>query len=172
MREAWRPVVGYEGLYEVSNLCRLRRIKIIEPTKKKHGYMQVSLVNKNGVRKSFRLHRIVAAAFVPNPEGKPQVNHIDENPENNRAVNLEWATAEENTNYGSRTARAAAKNGSKTPVLQIDPVTLKVLAEYPGQSAAAKETGIAVSCINACLRGKQKHAGGYLWEYKYKKIVF
>ena len=57
-------------------------------------------------------------------------------------------------------------------MLQIDPVTLKVLAEYPGQSAAAKETGIAVSCINACLRGKQKHAGGYLWEYKYKKIVF
>lgn len=171
MREKWRPVVGYEGLYEVSNLGRVRRVKIIEPTRKKHGYMQVSLVDRNGVRKSLRLHRIVAEAFIPNPEGKPQVNHRDENPENNRAVNLEWATAEENTNYGSRTARAAAKNGSKTPILQIDPATLKVIAEYPGQSAAALATGITVSCINACLRGKQKHAGGYLWEYKYKKIV-
>lgn len=171
MRESWRPILGYEGLYEVSNLGRVRRVKIITPTRKKHGYMQISLVDRNGVRKSFRLHRIVATAFVPNPEGKPQVNHRDENPENNRASNLEWATAEENTNYGSRTARAAAKNGSKTPVVQIDPATLKVLAEYPGQSAAAQATGIKISCINACLRGKQKRAGGYLWAYKYKKVV-
>ena len=99
MQEKWRPVVGYEGLYEVSNLGRVRRIRIVEPTKKKHGYMQISLVGKDGVRRSHRLHRIVAMAFIPNPEGKPQVNHRDENPENNRAKNLEWATAEENTNY-------------------------------------------------------------------------
>lgn len=171
MQEEWRPVVGYEGLYEVSNLGRVRRIKIIEPTKKKHGYMQISFVDRNRVRKSFRLHRIVAEAFLPNPNGKPQVNHKDENPENNRVENLEWATAAENTNYGSRTARAAAKNGSKTPIVQIDPQTLKVIAEYPGQSAAAKATGITVSCINAALRGKQKRAGGYIWQYKYKKIV-
>ena len=170
--EEWRPVVGYEGRYEVSNLGRVRRIKIIEPVKKKHGYMQVSLEDRNRVRKSFRLHRIVATAFIPNPDNKPQVNHKDENPENNQVDNLEWATAEENTNYGSRTARAAAKNGSKTPIVQIDPKTLEVIGEYPGQSTAAKVTGIGVSCINACLRRKQKKAGGYLWEYKYKKIVF
>ena len=72
MRERWRPVLGYEGLYEVSNLGRVRRVKIIEPTRKKHGYMQISLVDRNGKRKSFRLHRVVATAFVPNPEGKPQ----------------------------------------------------------------------------------------------------
>ena len=133
MRERWRPVVGYEGLYEVSNLGRVRRVKVITPTRKKHGYMQISLVDRNGVRKSFRLHRIVATAFVPNPEDKP--------------------------------------HGSKTPVVQIDPATLKVLAEYPGQTAASKATGIRVSCINACLRGEQKRAGGYLWAYKYKKVV-
>lgn len=171
MRESWKPVVGYEGLYEVSNLGRIRRVKIIEPTKKKHGYMQVSLIDRNGVQKSFRVHRIVATAFIPNPENKPQVNHKDENPENNRASNLEWATAEENTNYGSRTARAAAKNGSKTPVVQLDLETHEVIAEYPGQSAASRATGISTSCINACLRGRQKHAGGYFWAYKYKKIV-
>lgn len=171
MREEWRSVIGYEGLYEVSNLGRIRRVKIMEPSKKKHGYMQISLVDRNGVRKSLRLHRIVAEAFIPNPENKPQVNHKDENPINNRAKNLEWATAEENTNYGSRNARASAKNGSKTPVLKIDPKTMKILSEYPGQSSAARDTGICVSCINACLRGKQKCAGGYLWEYKYKKVV-
>ena len=85
-----------------------------------------------------------------------------------------WASEagkDNHTDYGSRTARAAAKNGSKTPVVQIDPATLKVLAEYPGQTAAAKATGIRVSCINACLRGKQKRAGGFLWAYKYKKVV-
>ena len=85
--------------------------------------------------------------------------------------NLEWATAEENTNYGSRTARAAAKNGSKTPIIQIDPKTLEAVAEYPGQSAAARATGISLASINACLRGKQRRAGGYLWRYKYKKVV-
>ena len=85
MQEKWRPVVGYEGLYEVSNLGRVRRIRIVEPTKKKHGYMQISLVGKDGVRRSHRLHRIVATAFIPNPEGKPQVNHRDENPENKQA---------------------------------------------------------------------------------------
>ena len=171
MQEKWRPVVGYEGLYEVSNFGRIRRIRIVVQTRKKHGYMQVSLKDSGGARKSLRVHRIVAEAFIPNPEGKPQVNHRDENPENNRADNLEWATAEENTNYGSRTARAAAKNGSKTPIVQIDPKTLKAVAEYPGQSAAARATGISLASINACLRGKQRRAGGYLWEYKYKKVV-
>lgn len=171
MKEEWRPVVGYEGRYEVSSLGRIRRVKIIVPSMKKHGYMQVSLVDGDGVRKSLRLHRIVAEAFLPNPEGKPQVNHKDEDPENNRADNLEWATAEENTNYGSRTARAAAKNGSKTPIIQIDPKTLEAVAEYPGQSAAARATGISLASINACLRGKQRRAGGYLWRYKYKKVV-
>lgn len=171
MREEWRPVVGYEGRYEVSSLGRVRRVKIIFPSKKKHGYMQVSLVDKAGVRRSLRLHRIVAEAFIPNPEGKPQVNHRDENPENNRADNLEWATAAENTNYGGRTERAAAKNGSKTPILQIEPGTFKIIAEYPGQSAAARATGISLASINACLRGKQRRAGGYLWGYKYKKVV-
>lgn len=171
MKEEWRPVVGYEGRYEVSSLGRIRRVKIIVPSMKKHDYMQVSLVDGDGVRKSLRLHRIVAEAFLPNPEGKPQVNHKDEDPENNRADNLEWATAEENTNYGSRTARAAAKNGSKTPIIQIDPKTLEAVAEYPGQSAAARATGISLASINACLRGKQRRAGGYLWRYKYKKVV-
>ena len=89
MREKWLSVVGYEGLYEVSNLGRIRRIRIVEPTRKKHGYMQVSLKSSTGARKSLRVHRIVAEAFIPNPEGKPQVNHKDENPENNRADNLE-----------------------------------------------------------------------------------
>lgn len=171
MEEEWRPIVGYEGQYEVSNLGRVRRVKILQPTKKKHGYMQISLVDSAGRRKSHRLHRLVAEAFVPNPDGKPQVNHRDENPENNRADNLEWATAQENTNYGGRTARAAAKNGSKTPVLQIDRKTLAVVAEFQSQSAAATATGISAASINACLRGKQRSAGGYLWRYKYKKIV-
>lgn len=169
--EEWRPVVGYEGFYEVSSLGRIRRVKIITPVLKKHGYLQVSLTDKSGGRKSLRLHRLVAEAFIPNPLDKPQVNHMDENTLNNRADNLEWATPKENTNYGSRTERATANNGSRTPVLQIEPQTLVVVAEYDSQSAAARATGISLPSINACLHGKQKRAGGFIWKYKYKKIV-
>ena len=169
--EEWRPVVGYEGLYEVSSLGRIRRVKIMSPALKKHGYLQISLTDGKGVRKSLHLHRIVAEAFIPNPLGKPQVNHMDENTLNNRADNLEWATAQENTNYGSRTERATAKNGSRTPVLQIDPLQLVSVAEYDSQSEAARATGINLASINACLHGRQKQAGGFIWRYKFKKIV-
>jgi len=169
--EEWQPVVGYEGLYEVSSLGRIRRVKILSPALKKHGYLQVSLVDGNGGRKSLRLHRLVAEAFIPNPEGKPQVNHLDENPLNNCANNLAWATAEENTNYGSRTEKASAKNGCRTPVVQISPQALAVVAQYESQSAAARATGINLASINACLRGKQKLAGGFVWKYRFAKIV-
>lgn len=170
MVEEWRPVVGYEGLYEVSNLGHVKRVFHMKPHKKKHGYAVVSLY-KNGVAKSFSVHRLVATAFIPNPEGKPQVNHIDECTTNNRVDNLEWVTPKENNNWGTRIARITNKNGSKTPVLQVDLDTHEVIAEFPGQSAAARATGISVSCINAVLKGRQQHAGGYFWLYKYKRQV-
>lgn len=170
MVEEWRPVVGYEGLYEVSNLGRVKRVVHMKTCVKKHGYVIVSLF-KNGKTKSFSVHRLVAEAFIPNPDGKPQVNHIDECKTNNCIKNLEWVTAKENINWGTRIARITNKNGSKTPVLQVDLDTHEVIAEFPGQSAAARATGISVSCINAVLKGRQQHAGGYFWTYKYKRQV-
>ena len=125
MIEEWRPVVGYEGLYEVSNTGRVRSIdryvktcygsyrlhkgKVLSPGIRPDGYLVVSLQYR-----MFRVHRIVAEAFLPNPDNLPQVNHKDEDKSNNRVDNLEWCTAKYNNNYGTARIRAketAIKNG-------------------------------------------------------------
>lgn len=116
MEEIWKPIKGYEGLYEVSNLGRVRSLdrcvvyangqvhihrgKILRPGIS-NGYMQVHLC-KCGDMKQPLVHRLVADAFIPNPENLPQVNHKDENPSNNEVSNLEWCTSEYNINYGTR----------------------------------------------------------------------
>lgn len=125
MTEEWRSIEGYEGLYEVSSYGRVRSLdryeinnlgykrllkgKILSPGIKKDGYFIVSLKNKN-----FRVHRLVAQAFIPNPEGLPQVNHKDEDKSNNNVDNLEWCDSKYNNNYGTariRTRETLVKNG-------------------------------------------------------------
>lgn len=104
MTEIWKPVVGYLGFYEISNLGRVKSLKdnlgrdrelILKPQKRKDGYFTIELK-----RSTKFLHRIAAEAFIPNPENKPQVNHKDSNRENNQTGNLEWVTASENILHG------------------------------------------------------------------------
>ena len=126
MEEIWKPVIGYEGLYEVSNLGRVRSIdrlvkysngqihlhkgRMLSPgLVHKLGYLQVALCN-NGKIKHKMVYRLVAEAFLPNPDNLPQVNHRDENPFNNCVENLEWCTIEYNINYGTRTQKAIESN--------------------------------------------------------------
>lgn len=111
----------------------------------------VSLTRPSGlsVTPRRRRSRFSWTACTPPLWTRPCSSPLKEAWKDRPAKNLEWATAEENTNYGSRTARAAVKNGSRTPIMQIDPRTRKGAVEFPGQSAAAKATGIAASCINA-----------------------
>ena len=126
MEEIWKPVIGYEGLYEVSNLGRVRSIdrlvkysngqihlhkgRMLSPgLVHKLGYLQVALCN-NGKIKHKMVYRLVAEAFLPNPDNLPQVNHKDENPFNNCVENLEWCTIEYNINYGTRTQKAIESN--------------------------------------------------------------
>lgn len=103
-KEIWKPVKGYEGLYEVSNLGRVKRLRkngnhcILKPWNKRRAYVFVTL-SKDGKANNVRLHRLVAAYFVPNPENKKQVNHIDCDPSNNAASNLEWCTRAENVKH-------------------------------------------------------------------------
>lgn len=99
MNEVWKSIKGYEGLYEVSNLGKVRSTqKTLKPTEHngKQSYLYVTL-SKNGVTHKFFVHRLVADAFIVNPENKKQVNHIDGNPQNNHVGNLEWVTNAENT---------------------------------------------------------------------------
>ena len=107
--EIWRPIAGYEGLYEVSDQGRVRSLwfgksKILMPMKVGHGYHQVKLY-KDSNSKNMYVHRLVAEAFIPNPQALPQINHIDENKLNNAASNLEWCTASYNINYGTHNRR-------------------------------------------------------------------
>ena len=125
MEEIWKPIVGYEGYYEVSNLGRVRSMDKYVNTKGDskrirngrvlkgilcHNYVWVTL-SKDNLKSKKRVHRLVAEAFIPNPDNLPCVNHKDENRSNNSIENLEWCTTEYNNNYGTRKEKLRKTSG-------------------------------------------------------------
>lgn len=155
-----RDVEGYEGLYKVTRsgqVYSVRRKIYMKPQMDKDGYLCVNL-RKDGSYKRFFIHRLVALAYVPNPEGKPTVNHIDEIKTNNDYRNLEWATHKENTNYGTRTERAAAANSK--PVRCVETGVIYANAEEAAKSIDSWRENIA-----KVLNGRAKTHRGYHWEY-------
>ena len=178
MEEIWKPVKGYEELYQVSNLGRVKSLERIDchgqPRKEKilryginKGYCYVTLC-KNGKHTTFLVHRLVAEAFIPNPNNYPQVNHKDENPSNNCVENLEWCDQKYNSNYGTRNKRIFEKttNGKLSrPVLQYD-LEGNFIKEFPSTQEVQRELKIYQTSISACCRGKLKTAYGFKWKYK------
>lgn len=129
-----------------------KRLKELRKDKTKGGYLRVTLY-KNGKPKHFLIHRLVAQAFIPNPKNLPEVNHIDNNPVNNRVENLAWCTAKENSRWSK-----------SKPVVMYYP-NKKYGKTFSCIRDAEKETGIDNSSISRCCKGKQAKAGGYKWEY-------
>lgn len=165
LSEEFRDIPGYEGLYEVSNLGRVRNKKtgrILKPFKNTNGYFRLDLC-KNGIRRAAKVHRLVAEAFIPNPQNLPCVNHKDENKINNCLDNLEWCTYEYNNNYGTIKERKSEKMSK--PVLQLDR-NGNFVREWPSARKVEEELGINDGNISSCCSGKLKTAGGYLWKYK------
>ena len=165
MKEIWKDIKEYEGLYQVSNLGRVKNLytnSILKGCKHINGYLGVTL-SKNGSKSTKKIHRLVAQAFISNTENKSQVNHIDENKTNNMISNLEWVTAKENSNHGTRNERI-----SKTQGIQIIAINLKTgeSQEFYGVSECARQLGLHQSNITEVLQGRYKQTGGYTFKYK------
>lgn len=169
MDEIWHDIEGYKGLYQVSNKGRVKSLKwgkerILRPGINSSGYLLVKLC-KNGVGLYKFIHRLVAQAFIPNPENKPQVNHKDENKLNNCVDNLEWSTAKENSNYGSRNERVG--DSQSKPILQYSK-SGEFIREWKGASEVERVLSINNGNINSCCKGRYKSSGGFIWKYKEK----
>ena len=174
MKEIWKDIPEYEGLYQVSNYGRVRRIlfvnnivtkpkiKILSLCVDKKGYLRVCL-NKNGKRKNMQVHRIVALAFISNPDNLPEVNHKDENPKNNCVENLEWCTHLYNMNYGN--IRQKIRN--KIILKKVNQYDLdgNFIKTWDSVLEIKKILNISKQCISYCCLGKTNSAGGYRWEY-------
>lgn len=178
--EIWKPISGY--IEEISSHGRIRRgTNIIEPSKKPEGYLYITL-SKNRKRRNFYIHRLVAEAFIPNPENKPQVNHKIEG-EEGKSINIvcfnddgsvdeerttiEWCDAKYNNNYGTKPERLKGKainrkETSKEVIqLSLDGLFIK---EYPSQQEVKRQLGL--KGVSSCCREKQTSAGGYIFILK------
>lgn len=149
--EVWKDVEGYEGIYQVSNLGNIKRDKKLKPLKAKSGYCIVCLC-KDGKQETKYVHRLVALAFLPNPQNLPQVNHKDENKANNSLNNLEWCSIQYNQEYS---------NAKK--VLQYN-LSGKLVRKYKSISNAAKETGYNESMISRAARNNKTYKG-FNWKF-------
>lgn len=166
--EIWKAIKDYEGLYEVSNYGRVRALgnggthkteRVLVCMARRDGYTKVNLY-KDGKMKTPMVHRLVAMAFIPNPDGLPQVNHIDEDKSNNCVWNLEWCTAKYNMNYGSRIERISKRIYQYT-------MDGSFVRSYISINEASRRTGVCNRSISPCALGKPKHksAGGYIWSF-------
>lgn len=158
LNENYKDIKDYEDLYEVSDTGLVRNKatgRILKLTRDKDGYLQVSLY-KDGIRKTYRVHRLVAQAFIPNPNNYSEVNHIDENKTNNNVENVEWCSRQYNNEYSlSKPVCKYALDG-------------RLLNTYKSIKEASKQTGIAQGNICRCCRGKDGSmtAGGFIWKYR------
>lgn len=181
--EIWKDIKDYEGCYQISNKGRIKSLdrivefndgrkrlykgSILNPTYDKDGYLCI-ILSKNAIIKGFKLHRLVAEHFIPNPDNLPVVNHIDENKINNSIENLEWCSIKYNNTYNDRIKIITEKNS--VPIIQYD-LQDNFIKEWKSITEANKITGIASSSIISCCKGKNKKAGSFKWKYKYNKSL-
>ena len=157
-------IKGYERLYSITeDGCVYSHYlkRFLKPVKIRKGYYQIGL-SKNGERKLYLIHRLVAETYIPNPNNLPIVNHKDENPKNNNVDNLEWCDKSYNYHYGSCPERAAAKISQKNSKAVY---CIELNKTFKSQTEAAKELGINQGNVSSCCAGKLKTTGGYHFRF-------
>lgn len=180
VQEIWKDINGYEGLYQVSNFGNVMSLnyqnhgyaKLLTPKCNNAGRLWVELCNNNKKR-AFLIHRLVAIAFIENPENLPQINHIDENPKNNHVDNLEWCTQEYNIKYyldrhkRERKIRNYSEKYKQRTNLKVNQYSLsgELLRTWSNSREVAKECEWNDWSISECCRGNRKTAYGFIWRY-------
>lgn len=174
----WKDIVGYEELYAINDFGIIKskmkwkgrnyRMLIQEQTisKRSDGNYQMVSLNRDGNKKTFRVHKLVAEHFVPNPNNLPEVNHIDGNKLNCRASNLEWSTRLENEQHAWKLGlKNRFTNNKSKPLIQFDN-TMNMVAEFANSQIAQEETGFNRSVIGRAARGDIRQAYGFIWKFK------
>lgn len=178
--EVWKVVEKYNGYIEVSNLGNVRsiiktskgnRVKELAKdlgTRKDYYYVRIHNT-RLGINTRVRIHRLVAEAFIDNPNNLPYVNHKNENKLDNRVENLEWCTSKYNTNYGTGIERRAFNSRNqphRSRIIQQLDLNNNIIREYPSFKEAQRIIGHTYSNIWSCCNGKANTAYGYKWKYK------
>lgn len=166
MCEEWRPIEGYEGLYDVSNEGNIRSLRYGKNVKQfvnNSGYFRIHIYDREGAAKNHSPHRLIAKAFCDWYEDCLIVNHKDGNRLNNRASNLEWVTY----SYNNKDTYVRGSNNGSRYSKKIDMLDLEgnLLRTFNSQREASKVTGIQVANISAVCRGVRNRAGGYMWRF-------
>ena len=179
-KEVWKDITGYEGLYQVSNLSRVKSLDRYKKAKSgklyiRKGRVLKSIINgskyyqvclyKNNTQKIILVHRLVAKAFIPNPDNKPQINHIDNNPSNNNISNLEWTTQSENIRHADKQGRRDFSKFYK-PVVGVSLFDGNVV--YFKSMNSVSDAGYSAGCVCACIKKTKnfKTHKNRLWFYK------
>ena len=153
-QEIWKDIPRYKGKYQASNFGRLRNkktLKVFYGCKDKDGYL-ITTLRKNGIKKTEKVHRLVAESFLFNPNNYDNINHIDENKLNNRIDNLEWCTTAYNNSY-SKSKKVGQYKGNK------------LIKIWNNSKEAEKELLIWATNIRSCCNGRIPKAGGYIWRF-------
>lgn len=183
--EIWKDVKGYEGIYQVSNIGRVKSLNynrtgvenILKPGNNRRGYLTVVL-HKGNIPRSKKIHRLICESFIPNPENKETVNHINGIKTDNRLVNLEWASIGENSKHAFSIGLKNVK-GSNNPMFgrtgDRNPNSKKVnrysisneyIDSFSGMSEAERLIGISSKRISECCNNKRKSAGGFIFKFE------
>ena len=169
MKEVWKDVPGYEGIFKVSNLERVKSQKrngtiggYLVGWTNRLGYTRL-LLRHNNIKKYVFIHRLVASVFIPNPLNLPQVNHKDEISSHNWADNLEWCTAKYNTNYGNGIKKRSLSRYKK--VYQYDKAG-RLIKTWNSGTEVQQKMGFLQGKIGEVANGKRKSAYGFIWSYE------